>query len=419
MPGPCFRRPFPPLSGALAAVLVLAGAGTSAGAGAPAGAAGTVLPAAQVVTWAASPDRLAASSVPDLTHRLIVRVSAGGTALRVRVTNAFGEEALTLGSAYAGERADGAALVPGTNRPLTFAGLRSVSVPPGRWVYSDPVPMTVRPGSDLAVSLHVRDAPGTVTGHRRALQTSYTAPVGDHTSDESATPFTRTLGTWPHLDAVVVDAPAGTGAVAALGDSITDGLSSTPDTNRRWPDLLAARLREGAIRVKGVANAGISGNRVLADGTGESAVKRLDRDVLGHRGLRSVILFEGVNDIKSAAPPTADQLMAGYRDIVTRAHAAGVCVVGATILPYEGWPAWTPAGEALRQEVNTRIRENSLFDAVADFDASLRDPAHPTRLHPSFDAGDHLHPNDTGMRATADTVDVGALECARGPGTRR
>ncbi|MEU1278153.1 SGNH/GDSL hydrolase family protein [Streptomyces sp. NPDC005805] len=408
MPGPCFRRLFPPLSGALAAVLVLAGAGASAGTG---------VPAAQVVTWAASPDRLAASSVPDLTHRLIVRVSAGGSALRVRVTNAFGEAALTLGSAYAGERADGAALVPGTNRPLTFAGLRSVTVPPGRWVYSDPVPMTVRPGADLAVSLHVRDTPGTVTGHRRALQTSYTAPAGDHAAEESAAPFTHILGTWPHLDAVVVDAPTGTGAVAALGDSITDGLSSTPDTNRRWPDLLAARLRaEGATSVKGVANAGISGNRVLADGTGESAVKRLDRDVLGHRGLRSLILFEGVNDIKSAAPPTADQLMAGYRDIVTRAHAAGVCVIGATILPYEGWPAWTPAGEALRQEVNTRIREDALFDAVADFDASLRDPAHPTRLHPSFDAGDHLHPNDTGMRATADAVDVGALECARGPG---
>ncbi|MFF8841363.1 SGNH/GDSL hydrolase family protein [Streptomyces sp. NPDC015127] len=367
----------------------------------------------QVVTWAASADRLGVAA-QDLTYRLVVRTSAGGSALRVRLSNAFGEQPVTFGTVRAGLRASGAAVVPGSDRALTFGGAGSVTVPPGGAVYSDPLPGSVRPGSDLAVSLYVRQAAGTATGHRMGLQTSYVAPVGDHAADESATPYTRTVRSWFYLDAVVVDARRGIGAVAALGDSITDGASSTPDTNRRWPDFLAARLQnDPTTRIKGVANEGISGNKVLSDGSGESALKRLDRDVLSQRGVRTMVLFEGVNDIKATPAPTAGELIAGYRRIVEWAQAAGVCVVGATVMPYEGWREWTAGGEAVRQQVNAFIRNGGLFDEVVDFDAAIRDPARPSRMLPAYDGGDHLHPNDAGMRVTAEAVDTDQLRCTR------
>ncbi|MEU0368710.1 SGNH/GDSL hydrolase family protein [Streptomyces sp. NPDC006283] len=368
----------------------------------------------QVVSWAASADRLG-TAAQDRTYRLVVRTSVGGYGVRVRLSNAFGEQPVTFGRAHAGLRASGAALVPGSNRPLTFGGSPSVTVPAGGSVYSDPLRGTIRPQSDLVVSVYVQRAAGTATGHRMALQTSYVAPVGDHSADESATSYTQTVGSWFYLDAVVVDARRGIGAVAALGDSITDGASSTAGTNRRWPDFLARRLQDDPrSRIKGVANEGISGNKVLSDGSGVSAIKRLDRDVLSQRGVRTVILFEGVNDIKATPAPTAAQMITGYRQIIDRAHAAGVCVVGATVMPYEGWREWTPAGEAVRQEVNAFIRNSGAFDEVVDFDAAVRDPERTSRMLPAYDGGDHLHPNDAGMELTAGTVRAGQLHCSRG-----
>ncbi|MGW7051410.1 SGNH/GDSL hydrolase family protein [Streptomyces sp. NPDC054887] len=368
-----------------------------------------------IVTWAASTDRLStAGAAPDRTYRLVVRTSAGGSGLRIRLSNAFGTRPVTFGSAYAGLRGAGAALVPGTNRPLSFAGSRSVTVAPGGSVHSDPLPGTVRPQADLAVSLYVRSASGAATGHRAALQTSYVAPAGDHADDATGAPYTQRVTSWFYLDAVSVGARRGTGSVAALGDSITDGALSTRDANRRWPDFLARRLdADPGSRVKGVANEGISGNKVLKDGSGESALKRLDRDVLGQHGVRTVVLLEGVNDIKAVPAPTAAELTAGYRDIVRRAHAAGVCVVGATVMPYEGWREWTPAGEAVRQQVNAFVRDGGVFDAVVDFDRAVLDPEAPSRLRPAYDSGDHLHPNDLGMRTMADTVDLKSLDCRR------
>ncbi len=368
-----------------------------------------------VVTWAASTDRLStAGAAPERTYRLVVRTSAGGSGLRIRLSNAFGTRPVTFGRAYAGLRATGAALVPGTNRPLSFAGSPSVTVPPGGSVQSDPLPGAVRPRSDLAVSLYVRSAGGVATGHKMALQTSYTAPAGDHAADDSGTPYTQRMTSWFYLDAVAVDARRGTGAVATLGDSITDGAVSTRDTNRRWPDFLARRLdSDPGSRVKGVANEGISGNKVLTDGSGESALKRLDRDVLSQAGVRTMVLLEGVNDIKAVPAPTAAELVAAYGQIIARAHAAGVCVVGATVMPYEGWREWTPAGEAVRQEVNAFIRGSGAFDAVADFDRAVLDPAAPSRILPAYNSGDHLHPNDLGMRTMADTVDLRSLHCRR------
>jgi lysophospholipase L1-like esterase len=204
-----------------------------------------------------------------------------------------------------------------------------------------------------------------------------------------------------------------TGAVAALGDSITDGWHSTLDLDRRWPDYLARRLTTAHAAVQGVADEGISGNQVLADGAGQSALNRLDRDVLSLPGVRTVLLFEGVNDLKAHTGVTAQDLIAGYRKIAERVHAAGKCVVAATIGPFEGWPEWDPAAETVRRKVNQFIRAGGEFDAVTDFDRTLHSPHHAARLLPFLDGGDHLHPDDKGMRAIADAVALGSLGCTR------
>ncbi|MFB7507718.1 SGNH/GDSL hydrolase family protein [Streptomyces broussonetiae] len=368
--------------------------------------------ASAVVTWAASADRLSEGAAGD-GYRLIVHTSVGGSGLRVRVTNAFGDRPLTLDSVWAGVRDRGAALRRGSNRRLTFGGARTVTVGAGAVAWSDPLPGTVPAGTDLAVSLHTPDAAGPASGHGMAMQTSYTGQ-GDHTAEESGTNWTQTTGSWWYLDAVSVrPSRASTRAVAALGDSLTDGWHSTSDLDRRWPDYLARRLRTARTDIKGVANEGISGNKVLADGAGRSALDRLGRDVLTLPGVRTVFLFEGVNDIKAHTGVTAAELIAGYREIARRVHAAGKCVVAATVGPFEGWPEWDPAGESVRRQVNQYLRSTHDVDAVTDFDRVLRNPHDLDRILPFFDGGDHLHPNDRGMRAMADAVDLSRLNCAR------
>nr|WP_234016795.1 SGNH/GDSL hydrolase family protein [Streptomyces sp. LaPpAH-108] len=362
-----------------------------------------------VVTWAAGAERLGHGGA-DRSYRLLVRTSVGGSELRVRLSNAFGDRPLRVNAVRAGLSERGAAVRD--NRPLAFHGRASVTIPRGAVVWSDPLRGRVPAGALLAVSLHTPDATGPATGHALALRTSYTAR-GDHTADDGAAPWTRTTDSWWYLDAVAVrpDRPA-TGAVAVLGDSITDGWGSTPGRDRRWPDLLARRLARTPLA--GVAGEGISGNRVLSDGGGgPSALARLDRDALDLPGVRTVILFAGVNDLKAGTGVTAAELVAGYREIVRRAHAAGRCVMGATVAPFRGWPQWSPGAEAVRREVNDRVRTGVGFDAVADFDRALRDPRRPERLRPAYDSGDHLHPDDRGMRALADAIDLDRLRCAR------
>lgn len=368
--------------------------------------------ASGVVTWAASADHMGEGTA-GRGYRLIVHTSVGGTGLRVRVTNAFGDRPLTLDSVWAGLRDRGAALRHGSNRRLTFGGARTVTVPAGAVAWSDPRPGTLPAGADLVVSLHSPDAAGPASGHWMAMQTSYTGQ-GDHTAEESGTNWARTTGAWWYLDSVSVRASsARIRAVAALGDSITDGWHSTSDLDHRWPDYLARRLRTARTDLKGMANEGISGNKVLADGAGQSALHRLDRDVLSQPGVRTVFLFEGVNDIKAHTGVTAAELIAGYRQIARRAHAAGKCVVAATVGPFEGWPEWDPAAESVRRQVNQYLRTTHDVDAVTDFDRVLRNPYDPERLLPFFDGGDHLHPNDKGMRAMADAVDPSRLNCGR------
>ncbi|MER6273873.1 SGNH/GDSL hydrolase family protein [Streptomyces sp900105755] len=363
-----------------------------------------------IVTWGAAADRMG-DGTPDRGYRLVVHTSAAGTGLRVRVSNAFGDRTLTLDSVYAGIQRVGAALEPGSNRRLTFDGAGTVTVPAGATAWSDPLPGALAAGSNLVVSLHSPDAAGPATGHGMAMQTSYVTQ-GDHTAEESAANWTGTIGSWWYLDSVSVRPKnRNTGAVAALGDSITDGWASTSDQNRRWPDYLARRLQKADTEVKGVADEGISGNQVLTDGAGQAALNRLDRDVLTQPGVRTVFLFEGINDIKAHTGVTAADLIAGYQEIVRRAHAAGKCVVASTVGPFEGWPEWDRAGDAVRRQVNQYIRTSGEFDGIADFDRILRSPYDQARLLPFLDSGDHLHPNDKGMQAMADSVDLASLDC--------
>ncbi|OIK26278.1 G-D-S-L family lipolytic protein [Streptomyces malaysiense] len=399
-----------------AALLTLAAcqAGPSRPALHPPGAPG---PPSGVLTWAAGAERMG-EGVAGAQYRMIVHTSVGGGAPRIRFTNAFGDRPLTLDHVYAGLRARGAALRPGGNHALAFGGARRVTIPAGSVAWSDPLPGRVPAGADLAVSLRTPDAGGPATGHELALQTSYTGLGGDLTAEDGGAHWARTTSAWWYVDAVAVrpDRPA-TGAVAALGDSLTDGWQSTADRNRRWPDYLARRLHAAHGAVQGVADEGISGDQLLTDGTGDGAGQsiphRLDRDVLSQPGVRTVVLWAGVNDIKAHTGVTAAGLIAGYRELLHRAHAARLCVVAATISPFKGRPEWDRAAEAVRREVNRYLRTRGEFDAVADFDRALRDPRDPERLRPRYDGGDHLHPGDRGMRALAGAVDLKRLDCAR------
>lgn len=404
-------------AGRIGVLLLLAGAVQSTPVHASADQPGFVVTGApvdrrDVVTWAASADRMG-EAVADRAYRLVVHTSAAGSDLRIRLSNAFGDRSVTFDSVYAGIQRQGAELVHGSNRPLTFDGARSVTVPAGGAALSDPLPGRLPAATDLVVSIHSPDAAGPATGHWMALQTSYAAQ-GDHTAEEGADSWTDVVGSWFYLDSVSVRTLADTGAVVAFGDSITDGWASSSDLNRRWPDYLARRLRSAGTDVLGVANEGISGNKVLSDGGGPSALKRLQRDVLSQPGLRTVVLLEGINDIKARTGVTAQDLIAGYRQIAEGVHAAGKCIVGATVGPYKGWSQWDATGEGVRQEVNRFIRTSGDFDAVTDLDRVLRDPQDPQRMLSALDSGDHLHPGDEGMRAMADAVDLHSLDCARG-----
>jgi lysophospholipase L1-like esterase len=250
-----------------------------------------------------------------------------------------------------------------------------------------------------------------VTGHDIAMSTNYVSTVGDHSAEESAAAFTTTASHWYWLTGVELTDPQTVDAVATLGDSITDGFHSTPDTNRRWPDVLARRLLERPQSQQlGVLNEGISGNRVLADDFGVSAQGRLDRDVLSQPAVETVILLEGINDISTGVAASADQLIAGYRQLIARTHDAGKCILGGTITPDSGLSAQK---EAIREAVNKFIRDSGEFDGVIDFDKVMRDPADPTRLLPLYDSGDHVHPNDTGYQAMGDAVNLKLLDCTR------
>lgn len=359
-------------------------------------------------TWAASTDRTRAT-VNDQTVRDIIRTNIGGSGLRVQLSNVFGSQAVTFGAVTVGVVQSGADVVPGTNHPVTFSGTSSVTVPVGAEVLSDPLPGDVAPQQDLAVSIYAQGAVGTVTGHNLATQTSYLSTAGNHAGEDSATAFTTTIQNWYWLEGVQLTEPKQIETVVALGDSITDGFRSTPSTNRRWPDDLARRLlAEPVAKQQGVLNEGISGNKVLTDGAGVSALARLDRDVLAQPGAQTIIYLEGINDLSGGA--SADQVIAGDRQIIARVHAAGKCILGATLTPFGNSSAQEQAAVLT---VNDFIRNSGEFDGVVDFNAAVRDPSDPNRMLPIYDSGDSLHPNDAGYQAMADAIDLKMLDCSR------
>lgn len=394
-----------------------------------------------VPTWVASqqplwrPDELPLPTglptrLDDRTVRQVARVSVGGSRVRVVLSNQYGRVPLTVGAVHLARHAGGGRIDPASNHAVTFAGQPAVSIPPGATATSDPVPLPLPALAEVAVSLHL---PGPVridSFHWDGRQTAYIAD--GHRVADTALPRPETFQARLLLSAIEVEArqPAPfSSVIVALGDSITEGNGATPDANRRWPDVLAARLAGDGIAV---LNAGISGGQLLGAGMGEAGRARFQRDVLDVPGVQAVIVALGINDIgwpgstflPTTRLPAATDLIAGYQSLIDRAHRRGVRVIGATITPFagalavEGSPIHgyaSPEKDALRQQVNHWVRTSGAFDAVADFDAALRDPARPDALHPAFDSGDHLHPRDQGYAAMASALDPVTLLPARQP----
>ncbi|ROP42550.1 SGNH/GDSL hydrolase family protein [Saccharothrix texasensis] len=371
-----------------------------------------------VASWAASPvvgseipwsDCPAGEGLRDQTVRNVVFLSAGGESVRVRLTNAFGATPLRVGRATVAVQQAGDAAVPGTVRTMTFKGRRDVTVPAGREVFSDPVRLDVQALSTLLVSAYLPDATGPLTNHPFTAQGNYLAS-GDRTTALSG--GFQDTPCWMVVDGVDV-APARrvAGTVVAFGDSITDTASTTGNANRRWPDFLARRLDAVPGRTLSVVNAGLGGNRLIADRDepfwGVAGVTRVRRDVLSQTGVKAMILLEAVNDIGYSA--SAEDLIAGHRDVIAQARAAGVKVYGGTILPFKGSFIWTQEREATWRTLNDWIRTSGEFDGVVDFAAATGVPGDPATLNPAYDSGDHLHPNDAGTRAMADAVDLAML----------
>ncbi len=371
-----------------------------------------------VGSWAASQqipepqNALAPNDLRDATLRQIVHLSVGGPALRVHLSNAFGTAPLHITSVHIARpvSAGAAKIDPASDKALSFAGSSDVTVSAGAEFVSDAVDYSVAAGSNLAVTLHLDTPPAQQTGHPGSRATSYLAH-GDLVSAVNL-PEAKKVDHWYQLAGVDVASPSNAVAVVALGDSITDGHGATTNGNDRWTDVLAQRLQGSPeTRAVGVLNQGIGGNHLLTDGLGPNALARFDRDVLAQTGVRYLIVLEGVNDLGglarngevSAAEHSAlvRRIEEGYQQIVLRAHAHGIRVIGATILPYTGSDYYHPGpnSEADRLAVNQWIRTPGNFDEIVDFDKLMRDPAHPDRLLPEYDSGDHLHPSPAGYSA--------------------
>jgi len=391
-----------------------------------------------VATWAASPQARAggpprapqagapggaapaapanpaqASSFNNQTVRMIVHTSIGGTRLRVELSNAYGTGPLTIGAAHIALRAKESAIVPATDHALTFGGKPSFSIPPGALAVSDPVNLLVPKLGDLAVSVFFPADTGPFTMHSTGLHTTYIL-AGDFTS-VAALADVPTTRSWYFLSSVEVTAPADTGLIVAFGDSITDGATSTVDADRSWPSILAQRLLANPATANlAIVNQGISGNRVLREGTATNALARFDRDVLSQPGVKWVMLLEGINDIGQGTGPgaapenavTVDDLIQGMKQLVERAHMRGIKVVGCTLTPYAGARYYSDKGEEIRTAYNQWIRTGRAFDAVVDFDKATQDPVNPKQIRPDYNIMDHLHPNDAGYKAMADAVDL-------------
>lgn len=380
-------------------------------------------PVAWVGSWASSqqipdPDNaLAPDDLRDATLRQIVHLSIGGNELRVRLSNVFGTAPLHIASVHIARPLSPStgSIDVSTDRALTFSGSVDVTVPAGAEYISDPVAFPGAALSSLAISLYVEIPPEQQTSHQGSRATSFLV----HGNQVSAVDLlnAKLVDHWYQISGVDVTASRAAASVVILGDSITDGRGSTTNGNDRWPDNLARRLQASpATRVLGVLNVGTGGNRLLLDVKGPNALSRFDRDVLAQARVRYLIVLEGINDlgtltIDHEVSPEEHQalvrhMIGAYEQVITRAHAHGIRVMGATVTPDMGFPTYHPTAinETDRQAVNAWIRTPGHFDAVVDFDKVVRDPAHPDQLLPAYDSGDHLHPSPAGYRAMADAI---------------
>jgi lysophospholipase L1-like esterase len=347
------------------------------------------------------------------TIRMVVDPSASGQALRVRLSNAYGEQSLAVGAVSVADQQRGPVVVARSQRVVTFGGAQSVAIPSGSEAISDPVPMTVRRGQHLVVSVYLPTATGPTTWHSIAQATTYVGSSGNWTAEPGGSPFQTVTSSWFFLDGVDVASKPLRGTVVAFGDSITDGHYSTIDADATYPDRLADRLPGYAV-----VNEGIGGNQLLADtpAGGVAGEQRFARDALDQPGVTDIVFLEGVNDIGAGA--TAEQLIDVMARLVQQAHARCITVIGGTITPFERSVYDTPAHEQTREAVNAWIRTSGVFDGVVDFDKALRDPADPLQIDPRYHTVGDLHPNDEGYRVMADAIDPKLLTqrsgCAHG-----
>ncbi len=392
-------------------------------------------------TWATAAQPFIPKSLQtyhNQTLRLVVRTSAGGRKVRIKLSNVYGDKPLLIGAAHIARRASAANIDPASDRTLKFQSHASVTIPAGAMAVSDPVELDVPALSDLAISLFLPESTEAKTLHSLAKQTSYVSPeTGDATAMPKF-PVGKAIRNWPFLTGVDVEAAPGSFSIVGLGSSLTDGDGTTTDTNGRWPDVLAARLQKDSGRKVeiGVLNEGIIGNRLLYDSPkvatnpygsalGGSGLARFDRDVLSQSGVKYVVIGLGINDILFPAFPftpagetvNADQIIAGYRELIARARKKGIRIIGTTNpafenSAFEGFVEsfFTPEREASRQKVNSWILSSGEFDAVVDLDKVLRDPARPTQLLPAYDSGDHLHPNNAGCAVEANAFPLGLFD---------
>jgi lysophospholipase L1-like esterase len=396
--------------------------------GAPRNPAAPASTGAWVGAWSTSPaggepgteiDGMAGRSVRNVVH-----ASVGGTSARITLSNLYGQSALTITHASIAVAAgsDTAAAIATTMQRLTFGGNTAVVIQPGRQVMSDAVRIVIPPETDILVTTYSPTPSGPVTYHPHARQISYVAE-GDVTEDATGVAYAEQTPYWRYLTALDVLSKESDGTIAVFGDSLTDGITSTANTNRRWTDNLYRRLHtaieagENLPRYS-VVNQGISGNQILANGAGrpadnQSGLGRFDRDVLSRTNVKVVVIDLGVNDIlRNPRLADPDRVLGGLRALVRQAHSRGLKVVGATLMPFQGHRGYTDARDAVRQQINAEIRSGRVFDAVVDFDEALRDPYNPRKLRPDYDSGDHLHPSDQGYERMAEVFDLDDLKGA-------
>ena len=403
-------------------------------AAAPTGAARSAGTEPWITTWAATPaprwgeELPAPFNVPETlegqTVRQIARISVGGDQVRIVLSNEFGTRPVTIGNTTVALSAGGDKVDPETIKPVTFGGQTSAVIPPGAPLVSDPVDLAVKPLSSVAVSFYLPKKTGVASVHWDGAQTTYISATGDKTKDAGFTPDSTDKSRL-FLSRILTTAKPDSNAIVFFGDSITDGACSTADTNNRWPDHIAERLQAEGHPDVAVVNEAYSGDRVLTNGMGTNALSRFDMSVLSHPRVSTVVMMMGINDIgwpgkdsqtPSDPEPTAEDVIAGYKQIIERAHDHGLRFVGVTLTPFvdtfKGTPSfgyYTPEKEQIREAVNDWIRADKTADGLIDFDKVLEDPKNPKHINPAYNCGDNLHPNDAGYQAMAKAVDLSVL----------